>query len=221
MSYRLIYIFILLSMISGCASMSGWESETAPDNFIDGTTILGEVVMVPTKDEAFSNNGIFKDLKKKLVSVGYNDADISDGSLVSIWTYCYGWNSGVPLCSHHGHYIAYVPENLRGTINGDKDDRAETNGDLVEVTLTKTSDNKILGRVKGKYADGDDWKNCRESGLNQTSNIGVALSTLAMVGPPQAMWIECDMEGSSGWLRRPVPGPSSDGPPISEWIKLP
>lgn len=217
------YSYLLLLLIAGgCASNSGWETESAADDFVDGTRILGEVVLVTTRDEVLANKGLMNGWREKLISAGYTDSDIIDGSEVTIWAYCYGWNSGVSMCAHHGHYVAHVPEALRNSVRGDPDNNWETSGDLVEIELIKTPTGQLVANVVAVYRKSDDWSPCRQTSLQQVSEASAVLSTLAGVGPARAMWIECENIEEEGWLRRPVRGaPISAGPPISEWVKLP
>lgn len=211
---------LVLLLAAGCASQSGWETQSATSDHVDGTRILAEVVLVTTREQVLANQGLMKGWRNKLLDAGYSDSDIVDGSEVTVWSYCYGWNSGVPICAHHGHYVAHVPAELREGLQGDPDSDWETSGDLVEVELTSTRSGYLVGKVVALYRKADDWSPCRKTSLQQRSDLGSALSLLAGVGPPRAMWIECDSDNSAGWIRRPVRGaPGSPGPPISEWVK--
>lgn len=213
--------FLLLLITAGCASQSGWETQSASPEFVNGTRILAEVVMITTRDESLSNKGLLLGWRDKLISAGYTDNDIVDGSEITIFTYCYGWNSGVSICAHHGHYVAHVPVELQGKLKGDLDATWSTSGDLVEVELNKTPKGYIVGKVVRLFRKSDDWSPCRKVSLEQVSEASVVLSTLAGIGPARAMWIECDESNAGGWTRRPIlHGPQSAGPPISEWVKL-
>ncbi|MDA1076762.1 MAG: hypothetical protein O3A63_18720 [Proteobacteria bacterium] len=206
----------------GCAAQSGWETQTAPADFVNGSRILAELVLVTTREEAISAGGLMEGWRSKLLEAGYMDEDIVDGSEVTAWTYCYGWNSGVSICAHHGHYVAHVPAELRGHLQGDPDNNWETSGDLVEIELTRTPSGYLVGTVVGVVRKATDWSPCRKTSLKLISETSAALATLAGVGPAQGMWIERDNLESEGWIRRPVVGaPGSAGPPISEWIKSP
>ncbi|MBA6294374.1 hypothetical protein H4J58_03185 [Colwellia sp. MB3u-70] len=177
--------------------------------------------MITTRDESLSNKGLLLGWRDKLISAGYTDNDIVDGSEITIFTYCYGWNSGVSICAHHGHYVAHVPVELQGKLKGDLDATWSTSGDLVEVELNKTPKGYIVGKVVRLFRKSDDWSPCRKVSLEQVSEASVVLSTLAGIGPARAMWIECDESNAGGWTRRPIlHGPQSAGPPISEWVKL-
>ena len=208
--------------LAGCSSLSGWETQKAMPGFVNGTRILTEVILIASRDQVLANQGLMAGWRTKMLAAGYSDSDIVDGSEVTLWSYCFGWNSGVPICAHHGHYVAHIPAELRGHLQSDPDDRWETSGDLVEVELTSTPSGDIVGTVIALYRKGDDWSPCKKTTfaqLSQASSLGNALSP---VGPPRAMWIECDANNSAGWVRRPVLGsPASGGPPISEWVKSP
>lgn len=206
--------------LSGCASDYGWQTQTASAGFVDGTQVLGELVMNPTREQALSGAGIFRGWAGKLGELGYAESDIVDGSTATAWAYCYGHNSGVPLCTHHGHYVVRVPPEFRGGLNFD-DDGADTSGDLVEIELTATPSGQVVGTLVGIYRKSGDWRDCRIAGLD-TGSTSAALSILGGVGPPQANWLECDNAGMDGWLRRPVVGaPPSRTTPVSEWVRLP
>jgi hypothetical protein len=214
-------LFLLSFLLTGCASNSGWETQVAKPDFVQGTRILAEVVLVTTREEVLANQGMVYGWKDKLISAGYTDNDIVDGSEVTLWTYCYAWNSGVSRCAHHGHYVAHVPPALRGRLKGVPDDTSETSGDLVEVELIKTTEGHLVGAVVDIYRKAEDWSPCYQTSLQQISELNSVLTTLAGVGPARAIWIECENIQNEEWVRRPVMGaPQSMGPPISEWVKL-
>ncbi len=219
---RRLALVLLALFFTGCASLSGWETESAGEDFPDGLRILGEVIMVTSRAEALSGNGLMKGWRDKLISAGYTDDDIVDGSEVTVWAYCYGHNSGVPLCAHHGHYVAHVPEALRAELRGDPDSESESSGDLVEVELTRTPSGALVGKVISVYRKSGDWSPCRDAYL-QRGGASAALMTMSGVGPPRANWIECDaLIEQDGWTRRPVPAaPMNNGPPVSVWVKVP
>jgi hypothetical protein len=219
--FRICHLLLLL-ITAGCTSQSGWKTQIASVDFVDGTRILGEVVIVTTREEVLANLGLVKGWRDKLISAGYTDNDIVDGSEVTVWSYCYGWNSGVSQCAHHGHYVAHVPPALRGTLRGDPDNKWETSGDLVEIELIKTVEGYLVGKVVDIYRKAEDWSPCHKTSLQHISELNYAISTLAGVGPARAIWIECEDINSEEWVRRPVLGaPQSLGPPISEWVKIP
>ena len=165
--------------------------------------------------------GILEGWRDTLLAAGYHDRDIVDHSEVTLWTYCYGHNSGVPLCAHHGHYLAHMPEHLRNEVRGDPDSRTDTNGELVAVRLSRMPSGRLFGEVVRVYRPSTDWGDCREATLDR-SGTETALLSLTMVEPPRASWIECTGAESHGWARRPVIGaPLSRGAPVSEWVKRP
>lgn len=209
-------------LAAGCASVSGWDTESAGPDFPDGLIILGEVIMVTSREEALSGNGLMKGWRDKMISAGYTDEDIVDGSEVTVWAYCYGHNSGVPLCAHHGHYVAHVPSNLRSGLQGDPDSNSESSGDLVEVELSRIPNGALVGKVVAVYRKSQDWSPCRDAYLER-GDASSGLMTAMGVGPPRANWIECDaVAENDGWTRRAIPGaPVSNGPPVSVWVKLP
>jgi hypothetical protein len=212
--FRVGYLFFSL-FTAGCASQYGWNTQSAPADFVDGSRVLAEVVFIATRENVLSNNGLMQGLRDKLISAGYTDNDIVDGSEVTVSSYCYRWNSGGPTCTHHGHYVAHVPAELREGLHGISGFR--TAGDLVEIELVKTPNGYLVGNVVAVYRKSEDWSPCRAASLQQTA----VMATLLGVGPPKATWIECENIESEGWIRRPVLGaPSSAGPPISEWVKL-
>jgi len=205
---------------TGCASSSGWQTETASEEFEEGIHILGELVLSMTRDQALSGDGMLQGWKGKLHDLGYTDADIVDGSGATVWAYCYGHNSGVPLCAHHGHYVVHIPQEFRSVLNFEDDGNADTPGDLVEIELVKTTSGQIVGKLVSVYRGAADWGDCRIRSL-ANSSLSNAVLTLSGVGPPRAIWIECDSAGADGWIRRPVRGapPPSDQFPVSEWVK--
>lgn len=207
-------------VLTGCATHHGWKTRTAPNDFVDGTIVLAEVILSASREQVFEGQGILEGWRDTLLAAGLSDHDIVDGSEVTLWTYCYGHNSGVPLCAHHGHYLAHLPEHLRKEIRGDPDSRNDTNGELVEVKLTRMPSGRLFGEVVSVFRPSTDWGDCREATLDR-SGTETALLSLTMVGPPRASWIECTGAESEGWVRRPVVGaPLSKGPQVSEWVKL-
>ena len=216
-------MFVMFSffLAGGCASLSSWETEAAPDDFVDGTRILAELVLITTREQALTGGGLMEGWRDKLVDVGYSDADIVDGSEVTVVSYCYGHNSGVRQCAHHGHYVAHVPVELREGLSINDDGNSETVGDLVEVELVKATTGHLVGRIVGVYRKAEDWGDCRFEFL-ETGSLSTTLSIIGGVGPPHALWIECASAVSDGWVRRPVLGaPLSATTLVSEWVKLP
>ena len=215
-------LVLLMSLFAtGCASLSGWETESSSKDFVNGTRILTEVIMVATRNQVIAEEGLLKGWRKKLISAGYSDKDIVDGSEITVWSYCYGHNSGVPLCAHHGHYVAHVPPELRHGIQGDPDANSETSGDLVEIELKRSPTGELVGNLVAVYRKSGDWGSCRDVYLER-GEVSSALLALMVVGPPRANWIECDHAESDGWVRQPVIGaPLSHGPPVSQWVKFP
>jgi len=197
--------------------MDGWDTERAGADFVEGETVLAEVTWVFTREQALSGEGFVKGWPAKLQAAGLAGEALEDGSTAVVWTYCYGHNSGVPLCRHTGHYVARVPEALRGTLQADPPG-GDGNGDLVEVSLSRTPEGDLVGEIVRVYRKHDDWGSCRVARLEGLSAVYV----VSMVGPPRAIWLECDDLGQAGWRRRPVRGaPLHEGPPVSEWIRRP
>jgi hypothetical protein len=212
---------VIVSLCAGCSTLSGWETQSASTDFVDGTRVLGELIQVSTRDEVLAGQGLLKGWREKLFSAGYSDKDIVDGSEITVWTYCYGHNSGVPLCAHHGHYVAHVPPELRAGLQGDPDSKPETSGDLVEIELNRNPAGELVGRLIAVFRKSGDWGPCRDAYLER-GEVSSALLTLTTVGPPRANWIECDHAEVNSWMRKPVVGaPFSRGQPVSQWVKLP
>lgn len=211
---------VLLLAVSGCASLDGWDTEQAPPDFVEGERVLAEVTGLFTRAQVLSGAGWVKDWQQKLEAAGHEPENIVDGGTAVVWTYCYGHNSGVPLCRHTGHYVARVPESLRGALQADSpaDVDPDANGDLVEVALSRTPEGDLIGEIVSVYRQSADWGTCRVARFEDTS----ALYALSVVGPPRAIWIECDDLEQEGWRRRPVRGaPMQGGPPVSEWVRAP
>lgn len=208
-------------LAAGCASSSGWETESAPADFPDGLRVLGEVILVMSRDEALSGKGLTKGWRDKLIAAGYTDVDIVSGSELTVWAYCYGHNSGVPICSHHGHYVAHVPRDLYDESRKEAQHRPAS-GDLVEIQLMRTASGSLVGTFVAVYRKSGHWSPCREAFLERGS-ASTALMSVAGVGPPRANWIECDPAvEADGWTRRAIAGaPVSSGPPVSVWVKFP
>jgi hypothetical protein len=115
-------LVLLLSLFAtGCASLSGWETESSSQGFVDGKKILTELIMFAPRDQVIAEEGLLKGWRRKRISAGYGDKDIVDGSEITVWSCCYRHNSGVPLCAHHGHYFAQVPPELRHGLQADPD----------------------------------------------------------------------------------------------------
>lgn len=219
---RLAAVITVLYGAAGCASTSGWVTEQAGPDFPDGMHVLGEVIVVASRNDALAGQGLFRRWPAKLAEAGYGDADITDASEVTVWAWCYGHNSGVPLCTHHGHFVAHVPPPLRHVLRGDSNDDPDSEGDLVEVALHRVPSGAIVGEVVAVYRSAGNWLGCRDAFL-QRGAVESGISSLAGVGPPRGSWIECEDVASDGWQRLPVPGaplPSS-GPPVSLWFKPP
>jgi len=215
--------FVLLGsfLATGCASVSGWETESVSNDFADGTRVLGELIMVARRDQVIAEEGLLKGWRRKLISAGYSDKDIVDGSEITVWSYCYGHNSGVPLCAHNGHYVAHAPPELRHGLQGDPDGNPETSGDLMEIELQRKPAGDLVGKLVAVYRKSGDWGSCRDAYLER-GEVSSAVLALMVVGPPRANWIECAHAESDGWVRQPVNGaPLSVGLPVSQWVKFP
>lgn len=211
----------VLCAASGCSVNSGWQTANADEGFADGTHVLGELILSTSREQALGNEGVMQGWREKLLSLGYDDADIEDGSSVTVWAYCYGHNSGVPQCAHHGHYVAFVPAGYREGLHFEDDGDPDTSGDIVEVELVRTPKGAIVGKLVGVYRPSADWGDCRMESL-QRGALSSTLAILSGVGPPRAIWLECDSAAADGWSRRPVRGaPLSTSMPVSEWIRLP
>lgn len=211
--------FVALSA-AGCATPGDWQTETAGADFKNGTSVIGELILNATRQQVLANEGLMSGAQQKLIAAGYSNEEIVDYAVVTVWTYCYGHNSGVPLCAHHGHFIAFVPQELRAGLIFD-DDGVEISGDLVEVELTRIADGSIVGKLISVYRKSGDWAPCRAANLEQRP-VNDASMSLSGVGPARALWLECDEIENEGWVRMPVPGaPPNDGPPVSQWFKVP
>ena len=209
----------MVFVAAGCATNSDWQTETTSADFAAGTHILGELILIMSRDQALSGDGMLKHWREKLHDLGYTDADIVDGSGATVWTYCYGHNSGVPLCAHHGHYVVHVPQEFRSVLNFGEDGNAETTGDPVEIELVKTARGQIVGRLVSVYRAATDWGDCRVCSLERSS-LSNSILVLSSVGSPRAIWLECDSAEADGWTRRPVRvAPPAEQVPVSEWIK--
>jgi hypothetical protein len=211
----------LVLLTSGCASVSGWETESAPADFPDGLRVLGEVILVTSREEALAGQGLMKGWRDKLIAAGYTAGDIVDGSELTVWAYCYGYNSGVPVCAHHGHYVAHVPRSQHDEPQGNPPHNPAS-GDLVEIELVRTSSGALVGTLVAVYRKSGEWSPCREAFLERDS-ASTAILSVSGVGPPRANWIECDSAvEADGWVRRPIAGaPTSTGRPVSVWVKFP
>jgi hypothetical protein len=205
-------------VLGGCAGLS-WETEKADSSFVDGTRILGEVGWAYTRDEVLAEKDPYvPGWRTKLLSIGFTDAEIVNGSEVSVHTFCYAWDMAVP-CRHRGVYLAHVNPNLQGKVASR---RGRLHGELVEIELRKTPSNDLAGVVVAIYRKGDDWQDCRGKNLGDMGIFKYSPS-----GPPNGAWIDCDGLEKEGWVQRVVrSAPSSDPnkPPliyVHEWIKLP
>lgn len=210
---------MFVMIIQGCASISGWQTEKAGTDFKNGTRVLGELVYKASHENIQKNEGRFNGAKEKLLTAGYSESEIEEGSVVTIFTYCYGHNSMVPICRHSGYYIAYIPGNpdRRLTYSNDVQNENKT-GDLVEIELTRTEKGDVVGKFISVYRKSGEWNECHGSTL-KARPINDAIMSFS-VGPPRAAWIECDGIEKEGWTRQPVPGaPFNTGTPVSEWIK--
>ena len=176
-------VFVLVVM-TGCATDSGWQTQTAPDHFVDGTVVLAEVILSANRGQVINGEGILEGWREALLAAGYQDHDINDDSEVTLWTYCYGHNSGVPLCAHHGYYLAHLPAHLQGTVRGDPDGESETNGELVEVKLKRISNGRLFGEVVNIYRKSTDWRDCEEASLQRSEAAAVLLLSLIHISEP-------------------------------------
>lgn len=208
--------------VGGCASNYGWQTEMATADFVESTHILGELVLSAPRSVVLSGEGLFRGWRELLLESGYSDSDIVDGSEATVWAFCYGHNSGVPLCAHQGHYLVHIPAEFREGLKFDEEGALDTPGDLVEIELVKTPSGKIAGKWVGVYRRSTEWDDCRIEWLNRSTASSV-MATLGGVGPARAQWLECEYAADDGWIRRPVAGapPPFEQFPVSEWIKLP
>jgi len=205
--------------IAGCATSGDWQTERVGPDFNNGTVVMGELVQNTTRQQVLANQGLMNGARQKLIAAGYSDEDIQDNAVATVWTYCYGFNSGVPLCAHHGHFIAFVPQKLRGELTFDEDS-AEMSGDLVEVELSRNPDGNIVGKLVAVYRQSADWNPCRQARLGERP-VNDVLTSLMGVGPARALWIECEGIEDDGWIRMPVPAaPFNNGRPVSQWFKV-
>lgn len=217
------WLFLLsciVSLLMGCAPSTNWGESPSP-NFVNGTRILAEVIYIAKREDIVGKNEFQPGWWNTLQAAGYSEADIIDGSEMTVFSYCYGFNSGVPTCQHNGMYLAHASAELSHGLRGNYGNaNSQTGGDLLEIELTKIPTGKVIGKVVAVFRKSDQWGSCRIAQLVSSSFVDV-MQTLALVGPPRAMWIECDDLESEGWTRKPVGGPPSEGPSISQWIKLP
>jgi len=84
-------------LLSGCGPMSAfsWATKDAPKDFVAGTRVLAEVIRIVPRQSVVYEEYLFGGWRDTLISVGYSDSDIVDGSEIIAWAYCYGHNSGV------------------------------------------------------------------------------------------------------------------------------
>jgi len=212
-----ITVLITCSVIlTACAGIAPrWHTEDAPTGFVSGTRVLAEVTVLAPREWIEIGEGLFEGWQEKLLAVGYTDDDIAEGSEISVWTYCYAHNSSVPVCANHGQYLAHVPEAFRRELRAES---TSVRGDLAEIELTATPDGKLVGKLVAIYRRSRGWGDCRIAKWEDTS-IAYAPSSL---GPPRALWLECDSAESDGWMRSPDRGAPPAAPdPVSIWIKLP
>lgn len=204
--------------LTGCATSGDWQTETAGSDFRDGTIVLGELVLSASRQEVLANQGLMSGAHKKLIAAGYGDDQIVDDAVATVWTYCYGHNSGVPLCSHHGHFIAYVPEEFRGRLSFDEQGEGMA-GDLVEISLTRNADGGLVGKVVAVFRKSGSWEPCRQARLGDRP-VNDALMSLGGVGPARALWVECEGIQDEGWVRMPVPAAPPNDPRVSQWFRV-
>jgi hypothetical protein len=110
---------------------NGCKNQSASPKFVDGTLIIAESVMTITRVQVLTNKSLFLSLRGKYISAGYAGYDIFDGSEITVFTYYYGWNSGVAICAHHGHYLTHVTVELEGKLKSSIDSTSDTLGELV------------------------------------------------------------------------------------------
>ena len=135
-------------VLTGCATHEGWEIPTASNDFVDGTVVLAEVILSASREQVTEGEGVLEGWRDTPLAAGYQDRDIVDYSEVTWWTCCYGHNSGVPLCAHHGHFLAHLPTHLWNRVRGGPDNRTDTNGELVEVRLTRMPGGRLFGEAE-------------------------------------------------------------------------
>jgi len=204
--------------LSGCAEPRVRQTEFAPPGFVNGTVVLAEVGGVTPRETmlhpAPENEWVHpSSVRQGLLSIGYTDADIVDGSVVVARSFCYTHSTG--HCRTWGYYFAYLPPALRGkiTFSMDEHDRkVRPQGDLLEIELREAPAKQLVAVVVAIYRKSGDWGSCRLEDFD--------------AGNRYAMWIDCDGLEAEGWVRQHVPG--SPSPPrgspdrdAHEWIKLP
>jgi hypothetical protein len=201
------------------------QSEQAPENFVERTRILAEVTGTYTRTQILQPKQSWTGVETwhaRMLSVGFTDADIVDGSEVSASTYCYAHNSNVG-CRHQGLYFAHVPSALQGQLSARWENGVQVrqHGDIVEIELQQTPSNDLVGVVVAVYRKYDSWASCRWERLNYEGFVP------SPFGSPIGMWLDCDELEKEGWQKRrvahaPPPGPlNAPDRFIHEWIKLP
>jgi hypothetical protein len=212
--------------LGGCAASMDWQTEKADPGFVDGTRILAQAAVLYTRDQILAGkrevnsqtDRIPERWREKLLSVGFSDADIVDGSELGSQTYCYAFDT-VITCRHRGIYLAHVDPSLQGKINLQT---RWTRGDIVEIELRKTPSNDLVGVVVATYRKFDSWQDCR---MEDLGDMGIL--KYSPYGPWNAGWLECDGLEERGWsprIVRSAPYSDPNKPPVRhvrEWIKLP
>jgi hypothetical protein len=218
----------------------GWETEKADSSFVDGTRILAQVAVIYPRNEILTGqheeysyvqgktvsratDRFATGWHEKLLSAGFKDEDIADGSELGAQTFCFAWDMVIP-CRHHGVYMAHIGASLQGKLRSYAESLKSggRRGDLVEIELKKTPSGALVGTVVAVYRKQDDWQNCRMADLGDMGIFKYAPS-----GPPHASWVECDGLETEGWTPRIVrsaPSSNPNNPPLTyvrEWIKLP
>ncbi|HKW38357.1 MAG TPA: hypothetical protein VJO54_11155 [Burkholderiales bacterium] len=229
-----------MPILAGCAGIS-WETEKADPSFVDRTRILAMVIVVYSRNEIATgkrerysyvqgktvegaSDPFIEKWREKLLSAGFADAEIADGSELRAQTFCYAWDMAIP-CRHRGYYLAHVNPPLQGKLRSLVESRrgGMQTADLVEIELRKTPTDDLVGVVVGIYRKYDDFRDCRVENLGDMGMFKYSPS-----GPPNGSWLECDGLEKEGWTQRIVrsaPSSNPNNPPphkyVREWIKLP
>ena len=133
--------------------------------------------------------------REKLLSAGYKDSDLVDGSEVVTISDSYASASAPGTTWHENAYMAHVPPNFKGhLVPRERQDnsipvneRIYARGDVVEIELQATPSGSVIALVTAIRRPFNDWKDCRRDQL-----VPSGIYLLSPLGPPQGISLTCD-----------------------------
>ncbi len=208
---------VLVAMLSltGCSASDttdrsyagGLQSASEKvDSSVNRTKVLVQLIRVFKRSEIIDPSGQEKmytsGWREKLLSAGYKDSDLVDGSEVVTISDSYASASAPGTTWHENAYMAHVPPNFKGhLVPRERQDnsipvneRIYARGDVVEIELQATPSGSVIALVTAIRRPFNDWKDCRRDQL-----VPSGIYLLSPLGPPQGISLTCDGLEAESW----------------------